>query len=159
MNHQHSQSSDSLLPGLFWWELGERNIHPWDEPHLDASRIVSDRLPQPWMGSLESADIFVCFGNPGSAGPEAAYEGSSLDFRRAMIGNLRGKSPHLFLGAAFATHPGYAWMRSTFGDLASPEMASRICTLEIFPYATTDNQNGYGKAVAPRLPSSAILAA
>lgn len=150
------EAIETPLPVAYWSLLGDAFFHPLDAPRLDPTRVIANRLPQPWTGPLSRADVFVLFGNPGSEGTEDSYEAANPEFAQALRDQLTGEANHVFLDPRFADHPGWAWMYGKFGaDLALRDLADRLCTIELFPYAGEDND--YGKSVSSWLPSSVVL--
>ena len=146
-----SDRTDELLS--FWAECdGRRRVHPRDAPFVSADRFALDLLPQPWVGPLLTADIFVLLLNPGHSGEEADYEQRRPDFREALAATLAGQQRHVFLDPRFSDHPGAAWTSRVLGRAIAPLLAERLCMVELVPYHS--RQGAVATAVADRLPSS-----
>ena len=145
-----SERTDALLS--FWAECDGRCVHPQDAPFVSADRFALDLLPQPWVGPLLTADIFVLLLNPGHSGEEADYERRRPDFREALAATLAGRQRHVFLDPRFSDHPGAAWTSRVLGRAIAPLLAERLCMIELVPYHS--RQGAVATAVADRLPSS-----
>ena len=145
-----SDRTDELMS--FWAECDRRNVHPRDAPFVSAERFALDLLPQPWVGPLLTADIFVLLLNPGHSGEEADYERRRPDFRDALNATRAGRQRHVFLDPRFSDHPGAAWTSRVLGRAIAPLLAERLCMIELVPYHS--RQGAVATAVADRLPSS-----
>src|SRR5205085_11945929 len=85
----------------FWSKLETENrIHPDDADHLGEGFQLK-LIPQPWVGPLRHAQVFMLFLNPGFDGGEIEYEQHRPDFREALRANLRGQEPYFFLDPRF----------------------------------------------------------
>jgi hypothetical protein len=142
-------------PVSYWRRLGAQCVHPEDRPFIASSDFETSLLPQPWVGPLLGADIFVLQLNPGLDGAETEFERARADFRSALRANLQGQSTNLFLDPRFRDHPGAAWVRRILGANATSSVASRICMVELVPYHS--RSGGVARAVAPHLPSTAVM--
>ena len=77
----------------FWSRLPdlEPYIHPDDLGLQDDLQDCQTHLfPQPWVGNLLGASVFVIQLNPGYSGPEDRIERRNTDFSRALRENLEG---------------------------------------------------------------------
>jgi hypothetical protein len=142
-------------PISFWRRLGEHHVHPEDRSFIAGPNFETSILPQPWVGPLLGADIFVLQLNPGLDGAEVEYEQSRADFRDALKANLHGQAANVFLDPLFRDHPGTAWVRRILGANAGADAATRICMIELVPYHS--RSGGVARAVASRLPSTAMM--
>lgn len=116
--------------------------HPADLPALLARQgeiarygIALDLLPQPWVGPILRAKAFVLQLNPGLSGSEHEIEREDRDFRDALVRNLNGQEPNIFLDPRFTRHPGRAWVEQRLRGVASlPVLCQSLAQLELFPY-------------------------
>lgn len=119
----------------------------------DPDRLHFGLLPQPFLGDLASADIFILTYKPGfgAGGAEYRWERDAA-FQRALRTTIAQRfaadDPRfLFLAPRFPAHPGSAYWRQTFGALADePALAGRVAVLELMPYHKME-----GDAVTDRL--------
>ncbi len=142
-------------PVAFWGELGAARVHPADSAFLGRGKFETSLLPQPWVGPLKLADIFILQLNPGLDGAEIAFETSRADFREALSSNLSGTAENLFLDARFQGHPGAKWVRRILGANATPSAGSRVCMVELVPYHSVSGS--VARAASAYLPSSAMI--
>ena len=126
-------------------------------------------MPVPYLGSLESADIYVSLLNPGF-GLDDYQEIGSPALRRALSNVLSqtGDALFPFLNPDFVWHGGFRWwerkLRPVLEEIAKEkdtsyldilEMASqRICALELFPYHSAKFR---GESLLETLPSTRCM--
>ncbi len=123
-----------------------------DFPPRD-SRLHLGLLPEPYVGNLRRASIYVLGLNPG-VGPHDYYgEYEVPAFRRALQANLKqefgsGRLPFLFLDPRFSWHGGFEWWHGKLAAVidqlakewgiqfasARARLARRIASLELAPY-------------------------
>jgi hypothetical protein len=141
-------------------------IHPFDASELDRAGIDLERLgvfpslfPQPWVGPIKTAKVFLLQLNPGFSGPEVEIERSNRDFQVALRENLDGDLPNLFLDDRFSSHPGRRWVESHLRGVASKDsLATIVAQLEIFPYHSKNfAMPGRAKRTLLNLPSVKIM--
>ena len=127
-------------------------VHPEDSFYLDENGPFElGLLPQPWVGDLVNAKVFVLLLNPGLSGKEIEIEKENVKFRQALKTNLLGKSPNLFLDGDFHNHPGRLWMETHLKGVASLEVLRRyVALLELVPYHSKDFR---AYSLADRLPT------
>ena len=110
-------------------------------------------LPQPFIGDLRRARIFLLLLNPG-LGPDDYYgENEVPEFRNALLANLGqdfagNPYPFLFLDPKYSWHGGFDWWHtklarvidqlaksmSTSFATARRRLASEIASIELLPY-------------------------
>jgi hypothetical protein len=99
-------------------------------------RLHLGLLPQPFLGDLRRASIYILLLNPG-LGPHDYYgEHKVPEFREALRANLkqrfrRGSVPFVFLDPQFSWHGGFGWWH---GKLAG--VISRLAAMWEIPFAT-----------------------
>lgn len=118
---------------------------------FDDSRFHLGLIPQPYIGSLESATIFLLMLNPSLRASDYFAENSVPEYREALVKNLRQESvshPFIFLAPDFAWSPGADYWRRKFHWLAKKlalqrhqsyhealgELSSCICCIQLVPY-------------------------
>ena len=150
----------------FWREFrdgGENCLHPEDRrffrfclnpPPDDPKHTHLNMLPAPYRGHLETADIFVCFLNPGFNPKDREYA-IDPEFRQLRLNTLYQENwsseyrVDLF-NPELSEHPGHQWLSSHFGELFTKELSDRLAILQAYPY----NSNKFGNwAFQRNLPS------
>lgn len=117
-------------------------IHPEDRkalgdllPDVVGQGLELRLLPQPWIGPLRRAKVFLLQLNPGLDGVEVAFEEERPDFREALRRNLGGDEDGLFLQPDFSSHPGAKWVKQRCKGVAPVEQLARdMAQLELVPY-------------------------
>lgn len=119
----------------------------------DDTRLHLGLLPQPFVGDIRHAEVYILLLNPG-LGPTDYYgEYQVPAYRDAMMANLRqdfpkGNSHFLFLDPQFSWHGGFQWWHGKFARLievlsrarnedyssARDYLSSKIASIELFPY-------------------------
>ncbi len=133
-------------------------------------------LPEPYIGNLKKASVFILMLNPGlHAGDYYAEEQHDSQFRRALIRNIRQENavdayPFLFLNPEFSWHPGFAYFHERFDRLAweiKPKigtylealgfLAWNVACLELIPY----HSKSFGRhaLLLSKLPSTKAMLA
>jgi hypothetical protein len=88
----------------------------------NASRLHLGLLPQPFLGDLRRASIYILLLNPG-LGPTDYYgEYEVPSYRKALQANLKQRVdkdsvPFLFLDPPFAWHGGFGWWHAKLGSV------------------------------------------
>jgi len=156
--------------------LSERNarrivkIRSWQQAHRGEdfcapkdSRLHLGLLPQPFLGDLRSASIYILGLNPG-VGPGDYYaEYEVAKFRGALLANLkqkfrRGSLPFLFLDPQYAWHGGFAWWHGKLAKVISylaeetwqdsfaearACLAGKLASIELVPYHSSKSPGGW----------------
>ncbi len=140
------------------------------------SNLHLDLLPQPYIGDLKQADIFILSLNPGLNPSDYYAESEVLEFRKALIGNLRQDKldkdfPNIFLNPNFSWHSGFNyWYGKLEGVILQlvkgksylsrretlRELSRRIAFLELIPWHSM-NMAGGMKNKLVRLESSRLI--
>jgi hypothetical protein len=120
-------------------------------------RLHLGLLPQPFIGNLRRASIYVLLLNPG-LGPHDYYSEYEVPaFREALLANLRqdfrGSSvPFLFLDPQFSWHGGFAWWNGKLAGViarlagewgvshatARSRLAHELACIELVPYHSSN---------------------
>ena len=119
----------------------------------DDSRLHLGLLPQPFIGDLRRASIYVLLLNPGLGATDYFGEYEVPAFRQALVANLRQARereprPFLFLDPRFAWHGGFAWWHRKLAKViehlaqvwhvpfaeARSRLAGTMASIEMFPY-------------------------
>ena len=117
------------------------------------TRLHLGLIPQPFLGNLERASIFLLLLNPGLGPDDYFGEYQVPGFRDALLANLRqdfsGRAlPFLFLDPQFAWHGGFDWWHSKLTRViqelaktwqipfsaARAQLARSVADIELFPY-------------------------
>jgi hypothetical protein len=101
-----------------------------------------DLLPQPWTGSVNTAEVFVLALNPGFR-EEDYIDLKNPDYaaqwRLALTFETR--TPFYLLDPAFRTYGGYLWWHRRLRDLIEvvglDAVAEKVMCVEHFPYKST----------------------
>lgn len=126
-------------------------------------------LPQPFLGDLDRASVFLLMSNPGFELADYYAEGQAT-FRQRLLRNIRGdvaglEFPFSFLDPALSWHPGFRhWfekLRDVIGALVEARgirtydalrlLARGLCVVEWFPYRCQDF--GVARALVRSQPS------
>ena len=119
-------------------------------------------LPAPYVGRLETADVFILLLNPGFSPGDYFGEYERRDFRNALVQNLKqdlsdAEYPFLFLNPRFCWHPGYQWWEAKLRKillevadakhkgnylLALKEASQCLASIELVPYHSRKFRDG-----------------
>jgi hypothetical protein len=121
------------------------------------SRLHLGLLPQPFLGDLNRASIFILGLNPGLGAGDYYAEYEVAKFRRALRANLeqkfrRGSLPFLFLDPQYAWHGGFAWWHRKLAGVISclsktwevdfakarERLAGKLVSVELVPYHSSE---------------------
>ncbi len=119
-----------------------------------------DLLPQPFMGNLENAEIYILMLNP-SIGKNDRRDEKDAEYRRAVKSTFQqewssDESRFTFLDPKFKSHGGYKyWNRKLKGVIrclaadrgcdyakARDELASKLALIQLFPYRSVRFNTG-----------------
>ncbi len=127
---------------------------------LSNHKIRYDFLPQPYAGSLETAEVVLLNLNPGFAGDEGEtkqYE--DRYFFKANLDSLTFQTSFYFLESKFEHTPAYRWWHNHLKEVINcwkAETTKRLMVIEYFPYHS-QNYKPIGKRLFkndnPMLPS------
>ncbi len=155
---------------------------PYEQYLSTAAETEHDRrlhlslIPQPYVGSVRTAKIFVLMLNPG-LGPMDYYSevGPRKDepYAAALLANLRQDGneeyPFFFLNPAFLWHPGATYWRRRFDWMVRAlqqssglpyitclrHVAREVCCLQVVPYHSFDY--GLQESIVKRLESTGLI--
>lgn len=136
----------------FWSALGSSKVHPDDRLFMRAGDFATDLYPQPWVGPVRNARVYVLLLNPGLSPHDRAHE-RRVAFSEAVRFNLSGRGPYLYLLERFKDHPGGRWARKVFGKDIVEAHCDQMCVVQLVPYHSKEGQ--VARSIAPTLPSSA----
>ena len=124
-------------------------------------RLHLGLLPQPFMGNLRKASIYILLLNPGLGSSDYFAEDEVADFKPALLANLKQdfkgkKIPFIFLDPKFSWHGGYAWWHGKLSSViqqlavdrgysfskAREVLANKIACIEAFPYHSSEFKIG-----------------
>ena len=110
-------------------------------------------LPVPYVGNIQKAHILILMLNPGLSHGDYFAEYNVMEFREAVIRNLRQENTghddsSIFLNPRFAWHPGFGYWQKKLHDIvralakrssityqeALSRVQEKIACLELFPY-------------------------
>ncbi|MBE2225552.1 MAG: hypothetical protein IAF02_28710 [Anaerolineae bacterium] len=117
------------------------------------TRLHLGLLPQPFIGDIRRATIYILLLNPG-LGPQDYYgEYQVPEYRMALLNNLKqqfieNSRPFIFLDTQFSWHSGFNWwhgkLSKVIQEIASSQkitfasartrLASQIACIELMPY-------------------------
>lgn len=120
-------------------------------------------LPQPFIGDLRTASVFLLLLNPG-LGPDDYYgEHEVPEYRSAMLRNLRQdfsnkSTPFLMLDPRFSWHGGFDWWHTKFARVieqlaaswsityaaARRRLATELASIELLPYHSASFRDADG---------------
>jgi hypothetical protein len=120
------------------------------------TRLHLGLLPQPYCGNIREAEVYILLLNPGYSPCDDYGEYEVPAHRQAAINNLHqhfsgDTLPFFLLDPQFAWHSGYTWWHGKLAGIigvaakergipfadARKEIASKIASLELFPYHST----------------------
>jgi hypothetical protein len=130
-------------------------------------------FPQPYIGNLANATIFILMLNPGFSPSNYFIEQNSPEYKKAYIRNLRQENsnddyPFIFLNPKFSWHPGFGyWQRKlqtiieahskqsgTTYQESMRQISQKLVCLELFPYPSS----GFGSnSLLNKLPSVVLM--
>jgi hypothetical protein len=91
-------------------------------------------LPQPYVGDLATADIFVVYLNPGLSTDDWKWD-QDESFRDSRMRTIQQRNPTFeFLDPQFSCHPGSKWWAGILGATKRDGLASRMAAIEFYPY-------------------------
>jgi len=140
-----------------WCEAS--NAHDLCAP--DDSRLHLGLLPEPFVGDIRNASIYILLLNPG-VDPSAYFgEYEVTEFREALIVNLQQRSqrnPFIGLDPQFAWHGIFRWWQQKLAGVtqclanerglsiaeARSCLCSAIASIELFPYPSPSFRDGGG---------------
>lgn len=146
------ESKRSVDATIVWRSWKEAYQHPEFAKPGD-TRLHLGLLPQPFIGDLKRASVFILLLNPGLGPGDYFGEYMVKEFRSALVANLKqdfsgNVSPFLFLDPQFAWHGGFNWWQgklagvitqlssswNTSFAVARERLASELASIELFPY-------------------------
>jgi len=130
-------------------------------------------FPQPYIGNLANATIFILMLNPGFSPSNYFIEQNSSEYKQAYTRNLRQENsdddyPFIFLNPKFSWHPGFGyWQRKlqtiieahskqsgTTHQKSMMQISQKLACLELFPYPSS----GFGSnSLLNKLPSVVLM--
>ena len=130
------------------------------------TRLHLGLLPQPFIGDVRNASVYVLLLNPGLAPSDYYGEYEVQEYRAALSANLKQRSsdgaiPFLFLDPRFAWHGGFTWWHGKLAKViaqlsiawdvsfaeARARLGSALASIELIPYhsAAFRDQGGWLK--------------
>lgn len=119
----------------------------------DDTRLHLGLIPQPLVGDVLGASIYILLLNPGLSPDDHYGEYEVPAYRRALLANLkqqwhREAVPFIFLDPQYSWHAGFAWWHGKFARVierlaasrcisfasARRTLASRLASIELIPY-------------------------
>ena len=116
-------------------------------------RLHLGLLPQPFLGDLRRASIYVLLLNPGLSPRDYYGEDRVGEYRKALVANLRqefkrGSLPFLFLDPQYSWHSGFSWWHGKLAGVISclsdvwavsfaearAWLARELASIELVPY-------------------------
>ena len=129
-------------------------------------------LPQPYIGNITRASVFILMLNPGLHSGDYFAEENHSQFRQLVLRNIRQENtndtyPFIFLNPEFAWHPGFEYFHKRFDELAGkikPKvgsyqnalslLAQNVACLELLPY----HSKSFGShSLIGKLPSTVAM--
>jgi hypothetical protein len=126
------------------------------------SRLHLGLLPQPFLGDLRRASIYILGLNPGLGPGDYYAEYKVPKFRKALLANLKQKFkrdslPFLFLDPQYAWHGGFAWWHRKLADViarlaqtrkeefakARAYLARELASIELVAYHSSKSAGGW----------------
>lgn len=123
-------------------------VLPEDEPILNkyAPKLTGDKqirtevMPAPFIGSLDTAQIFLLALNPGFKERDITYQDEHLDFadinRKALT--FKSRTPFFYLDAAHPDGGGYKWwyrrLRHFIQKYGMKAVTEKLMCVQLFPY-------------------------
>ena len=109
-------------------------------PESEGQHLHAFLLPEPYVGNLKTADIFILSKNPGFDGLEYKWEENRSFFerkRRSVHQNFASDEiANYYLDPDLREHPGYRYWRRHLGQDIFSDLRHRFATLEIVSYHT-----------------------
>jgi len=116
-------------------------------------RLHLGLLPQPFLGDLRRASIYILLLNPGLSPRDYYGEDKVGEYRKALVANLRqkfkrGSLPFLFLDPQYSWHGGFSWWHGKLARVISclanrwavsfaearARLARELASIELVPY-------------------------
>ncbi len=125
------------------------------------SRLHLGLMPQPFLGDLRRASIYILGLNPGLGPGDYYAEYEVARFRRALLANLkqnkRRSFPFLFLDPQYAWHGGFAWWHGKLAGVIArlaqtrnvefakqrAQLARELASIELVPYHSSKSPGGW----------------
>lgn len=163
-------TSDAAPPYAFSadvnWLQSERSqratvvMTSWESAHSASDfaapgdkRLHLGLLPQPYVGNLERASIYLLLLNPGLSASDYYGEHVVPEYRSALLKTIQQKlpatsCPFLFLDSRFGWHSGFRWWNKKFAAViaqlssrwgvpfavARAALATQLASIELLPY-------------------------
>ncbi len=105
----------------------------------DNYELKLDLLPQPWTGSIHTAEVFMLALNPGFS-PDDSTELRNDDYAEQwrLALSFQTRTPFYFLDPAFKNTGGYRWwarrLRELIAIVGLDVVARKVMCIEHFPY-------------------------
>ena len=141
----------------------------WPDAHRAADfcaprdcRFHFGLLPQPFIGDLRRASIYILLLNPGLSPSDYYGEYEVEEYRKALLTNLkqrfkRGSLPFLFLDPQYSWHGGFAWWHGKLAGVISrlaktwdvsfaearARLARELASIELVPYHSSGYAGGW----------------
>jgi len=139
---------------------GVVNFGSWHEAISDPTfgqpsdiRLHLGLLPQPFIGDVRRASIYILSLNPGLAPTDYYGEYKVPDYRNALLVNLKQRfdqpaPPFLFLDPSYSWHGGFRWWHGRLAQVitqladswgvpfssARATLAAKLASIELLPY-------------------------
>lgn len=127
------------------------------------ARLHLGLLPQPFIGDLQHASIYLLLLNPGLSPDDYFGEYEVPSFGDAMVANLKqqfsnNSLPFLFLDPQYSWHSGFAWWHSKLAHVivqlaqawrisfaaARARLGASLASIELFPYHSASFRDADG---------------
>jgi hypothetical protein len=143
------ESARSVVSFASWSEA----IASHDFGRPGDKRLHLGLLPQPYIGDLRHASIYVLLLNPGLAPTDYYGEYEVHEYRNALLANLKQQfdptiPPFIFLDPRYSWHGGFRWWHGKLSQVidqlavcwgvsfssARASLARKLASIELLPY-------------------------
>lgn len=119
-----------------------------DQVVIPDSSFYFNLIPQPFLGKIETAKVYILLLNPGLGNLDLFAEEQSPEFRNKLINSLSGNCPHLYFDPSLHWTGGFQWFARKFKTLIKEVkedkswsmqetlsfFAEHVATIELVPY-------------------------
>ena len=125
-------------------------VDAFGKNEFNPTNYLTGLLPQPYLGNLQTADIFILMLNPGFHPIDLYAQEKHLSYREAIVSTLRQKcTSHMFLDPKWSWTAGFQWWEKKLRQtvkliardhfeanyaLALDNVAKRIASIELVAY-------------------------
>lgn len=138
--------------GPYALEADNDLIYPYNKTRELNTKILLEALPDPYVGNLKNAEVYLLMINPGANVPPGfqdtgsnAFYNMNHDFKKAIVKNLKQEKqefPFIYLNPKFRFSGGFIYWSRILQHFLNGDnymeryknISKKLCVIEYFPY-------------------------